>query len=415
MPGTAFERLLVCYVPAIDLRQVAAGEFPHVGRLLSTCPSVRFRTQPSIDQLATLFTGAWPHEHGLWGPRLRVDWRRRTPIQRLTDLLPDAVTTTVQCARYALGAPIDLATMPPRRRRRFEWLRLNVKAVSDLDRMLEPINGMPTIYTAVGGDRSRYVYQDDFWDLDGLLDGVGNGEYALEVVDAHCLDHLQHWNMGDLDRIHGFYRGVDEFVARLHDKCRRRGLGLVVMSDHGMEPVHRVIDLPAALGRLPVRPEAYDAFVENTKATLWFHDGGTADRIVAGLRASDLGILKLRDEMRAYDLLFEDDRYGHAYFYARPGTTFFPNDFHRPLAALIKTASDRQQRRRFQIPWHQADHGYLPDHDSELGFLVLAHDGYETVDEQVTLIDIAPTLLDLLDVPPADTMKGRPAFRRLPE
>jgi len=412
MPATAFERLLVCYVPAIDLRQVAAGEFPYVGRLLSTQPAVRFRTQPSIDQLATLFTGTWPHEHGLWGPRLKRTWRHRTPRQRLVDLLPDWLTTTVQCARYALGAPIDLATMPPRRRRRFDWLRLNIKAVQDLDRVLEPINGLPTVYTAVGAHRSRYTYQDDFWNLEGLLDTVGNGAFAFELVDAHCLDHLQHWNMGDGDRIAGFYRGVDEFVAALHEKCRSRGIGFVVLSDHGMEPVERVIDLPAALARLPVRREAYDAFVENTKATLWFHDAGTADRMVTGLRASDLGILRLREEMRAYDLRFPDDRYGHAYFYARPGTTFFPNDFHQPLATIVRSLSDRQQRRRFRIPWHQADHGYLPDHDCELGFMALAEDGFEPVDDMVTLIDVAPTLLDLLGVSPPDSMKGRPAFPR---
>jgi len=411
MPATAYERLLVCYVPAIDLRQVAAGEFPHVGRLLSTGPAVRFRTQPSIDQLATLFTGTYPHEHGLWGPRLRPDWRSRTPGQRLADLLPDIVTTTIQCARYALGEPIDLATMPPRRRRRFEWLRLNIKAVHDLDRVLEPINGRPTVYTAVGADRSRYTYQDDFWDLDGLLETVGNGDFAFELVDAHCLDHLQHWNMGDRERMHGFYRGVDDFVRALEAKCRSRGIGFVVLSDHGMEPVDRVIDLRPALEGLDAPADAYDVFIENTRATLWLHEADAGARLLDGLRASDLGILRTREDMRAYDLVFEDDAYGAAYFYARPGSTFFPNDFHQPLASLIKTLSDRQQRRRFRTPWHQADHGYLPDHDSELGFMALAADGYEPIDEFVTLIDIAPTLLDLLHVAPPESMKGTAAFR----
>ena len=90
MRARPLERLLVCYVPAIDLREVAAGAFPYVAQLLSSCPSVRFRTQPTTDQLATLLTGTWPHEHGLWGPRLKPDWRRRTPVQRLIDLLPDS-------------------------------------------------------------------------------------------------------------------------------------------------------------------------------------------------------------------------------------------------------------------------------------------------------------------------------------
>jgi Type I phosphodiesterase / nucleotide pyrophosphatase len=407
MRASRFHRLLVCYVPAIDLREVAAGAFPYVSRLLSSYPSVRFRTQPTTDQLATLFTGTWPHEHGLWGPRLKPDWRRRVPYQRLVDILPDIATTTAQCALHALRGPIDLATMPPRRCRRFDLLRFNIKQLDDVAKVLQPINGMPSLYTVVGARRSRYVYHDDFWDLDRLFDTVGNGDFTLEMVDVHCLDHLQHWNMADRRRIREFYRGVDEFVAALHTKSLSRGLGFVVLSDHGMEPIHRVVDLREALRCLELPADAYDVFIENSKATLWFHDRDAGARIVAALRSSDLGTLVTREEMRAHNLVFDDNRYGDAYFYAGLGHTFFPNDFHQPLASLVKTVADRQQRRRFRMPWHQADHGYLPHNDCEIGFMVLAEDGYGAIDEFVALIDLAPTLLDLLQLPRPDTMKGR--------
>ncbi|MGH6916370.1 MAG: hypothetical protein ACREJ0_01550, partial [Geminicoccaceae bacterium] len=236
MRARPFQRLLVCYVPAIDLREVAAGAFPYVAQLLSGYPSVRFRTQPTTDQLATLLTGTWPHEHGLWGPRLKPGWRNRTPVQRLVDLLPDIATTTAQCALHALKGPIDLATMPPRRHRRFDWLRFNVKELDDVAKVLQPINGMPSLCTAVGARRSRYVYHDDFWDLDRLQDSVGNGDFTLEMVDVHCLDHLQHWNMGDRQQMLASYRGVDGFVAALHRTSLSRGLGFVLLCDHGMEP-----------------------------------------------------------------------------------------------------------------------------------------------------------------------------------
>jgi hypothetical protein len=57
MRSEPLQRLLICYVPAIDVRAVAAGGLPYVAKLLSTYPSVRFRTQPTTDQLATLLTG----------------------------------------------------------------------------------------------------------------------------------------------------------------------------------------------------------------------------------------------------------------------------------------------------------------------------------------------------------------------
>jgi hypothetical protein len=410
MRARPLERLLVCYVPAIDLRAVAAGAFPYVARLLAGYPSVRFRTQPTTDQLATLLTGTWPHEHGLWGPRLRADWCRRTPTQRLIDLLPDLATSTAQCAVHALRGPIDLATMPPRRHRRFDWLRFNIKQLDDVAKVLQPINGMPSVCTAVGAGRARYVYHDDYWDLDRLLEGVGNGDHTLEMVDVHCLDHLQHWNMSDGELIAGCLRGVDAFVAALHGKSRSRGLGFVVLSDHGMERVERVVDPRRVLDGLDL-DDSYDVFIENTKATLWLHDAAAGVRIVAGLRASGLGTLVPRQEMRRYGLAFADNRYGDAYFYAHPGTTFFPNDFHQPLASVLRTVLDRQQRQRFRVPWHQADHGYLPDNDCELGFMVLAEHGYEARAASVTLIDIAPTLLDLLRLPRPGSMRGQAALR----
>ena len=411
MRASRLERLLICYVPAMDVRAVAAGAFPYVAQLLSSYPSVRFRTQPTTDQLATLLTGTWPHQHGLWGPRLKPDWRRRTPAQRLVDLLPDLATTTAQCALHALSGPIDLATMPPRRHRRFDWLRFNIKQLHDVAKVLQPINGMPSLCTVVGAGRSNYVYHDDFWDLDRLLATVGNGDFALEMVDVHCLDHLQHWNMDDRRRIAEFLRGVDTFVAALHAKSLSHGLGFVVLSDHGMEPIDRVVDLRKLLQALDLPADAYDVFIENTKATLWFHDQGAGARIVDGLRSSLLGSLMEREEMRRYDLVFDDDTYGDSYFYAQLGSTFFPNDFHQPLASLVRTVSDRQQRRRLRVPWHQADHGYLPDNDCEIGFMVFAEDGYEAADGPVTLIDLAPTLLDLLGLPRPDTMKGQALLR----
>jgi arylsulfatase A-like enzyme len=77
----------------------------------------------------------------------------------------------------------------------------------------------------------------------------------------------------------------------------------------------------------------------------------------------------------------------------------------------MRTVFDRQQRQRFRVPWHQADHGYLPDNDCEIGFMVLAEEGYEAVDEPVALIDLAPTLLDLLELPKPGCMKGQTRFR----
>ena len=59
-----------------------------------------------------------------------------------------------------------------------------------------------------------------------------------------------------------------------------------------------------------------------------------------------------------------------------------------------------------------SDHGYLPEHVCERGFLLLADDGYEATAPSMSLIDVAPTLLALLGHRPAPTMRGRSVLRR---
>ena len=411
-PAEPFERLLVCYVPALDLRRVAAGAFPHVASLLAQAPSVRFRAQPTTDQLATMLTGTYPHEHGLWGPRLKADWRIRTPAEALIDRLPDLVTTSAQGALHLALGPLDLATMPPRRRRRFDWLRFNLKHARDVAKTGRPISGLATPFTILAGRPGRYVYHDDYWDLDGLLARTANGDHVLEMIDVHCLDHLQHWRMSERECMAGFYRGIDRFVAAMYAKCRQKGIGFVLLSDHGMEPIERTMDLVGELRALSVSAADYDLFVENSKATFWFHDHGARAAITAYLADHDDCVLLDYEELARYAVRLPDNRYGDAYCYARPGITFFPNDFHQPLASLIMTLTDRQQRKRLRVPWHQADHGYLSENDSEIGIMALIEDGYDAEPGEVELIDIAPTLLALLGHKPAPTMRGRSVLQR---
>jgi hypothetical protein len=198
----------------------------------------------------------------------------------------------------------------------------------------------------------------------------------------------------------------------MYDKCRRNSIGFVLLSDHGMEPIERTMDLIGELRALRVSAADYDLFVENSKATFWFHESGARSAITAYLADHDDSVFLDYKELARYGVRFADNSYGDGYCYARPGVTFFPNDFHQPLASLIITLSDRQQRMRARIPWHQADHGYLSENDSEIGIMALIEDGYDAEPGEVELIDIAPTLLALLGREPAPTMRGRSVMQR---
>jgi hypothetical protein len=403
------QRLLVCYVPAIDLRRVTPEQCPYIDDLLGGCPTVQLSSLPNCENVTTMVTGTYPHEHGMWGPKLRRENGRRGALERAIDLLPDMVTTTVQGVAHLVNGPIDLATMPPRRRRRFDWLRFNIKYLRDVDGDLRGLPAAANLLNLFGGD-GRYVYHDEYWELDQLLTEIGNGDYVFEMVDSHSLDYLQHWNLDDEPQIGEYYKGIDEFLAALHAKCRRNGIALILLSDHGQEPVRQVIDLPDRLRSLDLSPSEYDLFIEYTRATFWFHTDRARGRILDLLASSDDGSVVPYQELASYGVTFANNDQGEAYFFADPGSTFWPNDFYQPLANVLLACKDKGMRSRLRRPWHRGDHGHLPEHPSETGFMALADDVFVAPDERFTLIDVAPSVLRLLGRPIPQAMKGRALF-----
>ena len=368
------------------------------------------RTLPTVDHVPTMLTGAYPDEHGLWGPKLKAGGRSRGVAQRLVDCLPDFITTSVQGFLHLANGPFDHATMAPKRRRRFEFLRFKYVKHMQLHKVVMPINGKASIFTVVGAERSRYVYQDNHHRLIGLVDRIANGDQTLEMVEAHSLDRLQHWNLNDEDLTASHYSGMDNLVAAMHAKCSQNGTGLLIVSDHGMEPVISLIDLPTKLKSLGVPPDDYDFFIENTRATFWFHDDSARSKIMSRLASIEHATLITREEMVKYNLHFPDNAYGDAYCYAEPGSSFFPNDFHQPLASLTLSLLDWQQRPRLWNPRHRGDHGYVPEHACETGFMLLAEKDFRTPSAPASLIDFAPSVLSLLGREVPSCMKGERAF-----
>lgn len=393
----SLEKLLVCYVPAMDLRRIDASSCPNMTELRASSAWTRLRTLPTTEHVPTMLTGTYPHQHERWGPKRTAVFRQRSVFQRMVDVLPDFVTTSAQGCYHMIAGPMDLALVPPRRRRQFEaWTRYKYIKHSRIDDVRLPINGLETVFTVIGPERSRYVYHGDYKRLPALLPEVANGDYILEIVEIHCLDKLQHWRLDKPDEIAGYYRGVDAVLAELHDKCSRNGITFMLLSDHGMEPVTGWIDVYAKLRALDVVSEDYALFVENAKTTVWFNSDFAREQILKLFDSMEHTKLITRADMASYGIRFEGSSFGDAWLYAECGYTFFPNDFHQPLAVLTLTAMDWQQRPRARDPRHKGDHGYLPENVSEQGFMMLANAHYMARADEARLIDFAPTILTLL-------------------
>ena len=145
-------------------------------------------------------------------------------------------------------------------------------------------------------------------------------------------------------------------------------------------------------------------------ARFWFHTDRARRKIVDMLHSINNGTVLSYKDMHKYNVKFDDDKYGEVYFVADSGYTIFPHDFYHPLANIFLGLTDWQQRSRIFNPKHRGNHGYLPQYESEKGFVMVLDNNYKVDKQEADIIDVAPTILGLLGYKKPDYMKGKGIF-----
>src|SRR3972149_6640585 len=401
------DKLFICYIDALDLRRINSEDTPYLYRALNSNPWVKINTIPEVDLDPTLYTGVYPHEHCIWQLRLK-DTRLNSLGQRLTDHIPDIASTTVQCLIHLFTGSFDLAAVPTWRRRQFNITKTRYikKNISQFLRLY----GNKTFLSIIGEKESNLIYNSNFNELPLVLPRLFSLNCRLELLHIHSLDILQHWNLDDPIRIQNSIREIDGFVENLNRGCKEKGVTLMILSPHGQEPVRESIDIINKFKGLGIPRDAYTYYIEAPKARFYFHTDRARETILALLSSIEQGRILSYKEMHDYNVKFEDKSYGEYYFILDPGYIFFPNDFYHPLANIFLGFSDWQQRSRFQSPRYRGYHGYLPNNESEKGFMMLLDHNYKAIKKEAELIDFAPTVLKLLGYEKPDFMKGQCVF-----
>ena len=401
--------LSVCYVPGLDSRRVDAATTPFIHAALGRYPSARIDTIPITELVPSMLTGVGPELHGFWQMRLDPDAGRRRP--RLGDRLPDRLTTFAQCLLHLAHPAFDLAAIPPRRRRRFTLTRFKYTRRQQSAEVIGNIGGFDSIIGVLGPGRARYLFSKRLGELDVIARRLSEGPEQLLFAEVYGLDLLQHWSLDQPGRLRDGYARIDRFVADLHSRTTAAGRRLVLLVDHGQEPVRGTVDIPSRLRALGIPEEEYSYFLDVPMARFWFHSDRAREAITAMLHATPNGRALSYTELAACGVAFENADYGELYFAADPGFIIFPHDFYHPIANLFLGLRDPQQRPRIRNPVHRGSHGHLPGHDSERGYLVVFDDAVEAEVPMMQLVDVAPTLLTLAGQTPPDYMRGRSAVR----
>lgn len=278
--------------------------------------------------IPSLLSGRTPAEHGSWSmfrradaggafsflsraPRIphALEWRARRWVRRYAD------------ARSKVGSYYDLYEVPLHLLHRF-----------DLGQKGDPFQpgglSCETVFDWMQREGIRYrlwYYRTaEAENFAGAEEALGGDADVLFVYTAE-LDALMH-RVGTFDEsVAARLRRYRSFVDAMRRTARARGVSLttVVLSDHGMTDVARVVDPWSAMETSERRlGQNFLAFLDSTMVRVWGDAGAVdaAERALGenGRRVGD-------DELRALGCWFPAHEYGETILLANPGTLIVPS------------------------------------------------------------------------------------------
>lgn len=217
--------------------------------------------------------------------------------------------------------------------------------------------------------------------------GHPHGPY-LHDEDARAADQTPK----DVERMREALAEIDRKVRVLHETMLDNygEVNLLVLGDHGMAPVRRRVNVLDHVKRSGLKAgKDYVVFLDSTFAKFWFHSEEARRRIEPLLRDADFGRVLEQDERAKLRIDFGHRRYGDLMFAAKPGVLFWPDYFHvkeRPIKGM---------------------HGYVDKDEETVGALLLHGPGIPAQPQgERVLVDVFPTLCDLVGLPVAPSNEG---------
>jgi hypothetical protein len=290
--------------------------------------------------IPSLLSGSTPAEHGSWAMYRRsgarspfgflralpplphaLDWRVRRLTRRLTD------------RRGVIRGYYDLYDIP-----------VHVLGHFDVAQHQDPYQpgglSRETVFdafVAAGVSYRLWYYRTpEERNMEEVIAALGGGESVLFLYTAE-LDALMHRVGVFEDAVASRLARYQTFLEQVMETAQARGVSvdIHVLSDHGMTPVDRSVDLWGTLERGGYRLGSdYLAFYDSTMARLWCEDDVLA-AAVGHLEETGSGRLLSAAELEEFGCDFPDDRYGQHVLLAHPGVMVVPSFMGRERIAAM--------------------------------------------------------------------------------
>lgn len=397
----------VLNVPGIDRRRLDRETMPFIHDLVKTGTLLEWDGHPTTEIWPTLVTGANPGGHFIWHCKLDDKGDAGNWKDRLFEMLPDRLVTTVQLFRHFANREFDMPCIPHRRRRHLEFYRLKFNARSE-PHQYRNVGGADTVFAALG-DEAAYGVTGNFDDFPAALEKWPKLDTRLDWFEIHAYDIASHYNVSNAAVMKLRGRQLDDFAKAYHDKCVAAGRRFVLVVDHGQEPVVGSVSVEKVVRKSGAKPSELVYFTAQGVAKFWFRTDAARKKVEAALRATPhLHIMDWKElnERFGFDLGRE---WGELYAIADNGRVFFPHDFHHLLAHLHLGLTNPEMRSRLWNFNIAAYHGQMPGHPSELGFMVTGDDSIRSnvaKGGMIRIVDVATTLLSLVGAKPLAHMDG---------
>ena len=220
---------------------------------------------------------------------------------------------------------------------------------------------------------------------------------SLDFAFLHIgdLDGEGHQHGPESEEIFNALKRIDKGIEGIVNvaKNRFKEVNFVIMGDHGMTSVNRLLNIWGQLKKLQVRlKKDYLVFFDSTMVRFWFFSDRAEKSIVDFLNGIKDGHILNQKERNKYHLNYSHNKFGDIIFLVDPGVLIYPNFYQnkKPVKGM---------------------HGYAPETPDQQSALLIHSPNImasKQFDKPVDMRRVFPTLLDLmnLQIPESTTAKS---------
>lgn len=228
-----------------------------------------------------------------------------------------------------------------------------------------------------------------------LLDNISSNIdlYLLYLADSDTYGHLYGPNSSKMKNAMAEMDKKLKNLIKAFTK-KKKDTKFIVLGDHGMLEVNKYLDLIKIIKEntsLKINKD-FIVFLDSTIARFWCFNEKSKIEIKELLSHEPFlkyGTIIDKQIAKEFNIPYKDKRYGDIIWWANPGVLIFPDYFHK-------------------YKRYKGMHGYNPKDENGHGFCIISYKRCKnTIIEEGELIDICPTICDLINLPYPNNNQGK--------